>query len=330
MPQGLEIPFDRVTWRDGQLLAASDMQDDQTRISRLWQLHTRYMHETWGIAIGFEVSLHNGDSVVQVGPGYAVDEQGRPLVSSQTVPVAVPLVAGTEYQVLVIGYQSDAAFRDRVGLDLLCLGGGPDVRQESPTFSWKAPSEVRMGADVPLITAQVSNGQIQTSDTRARRYVQKLLRPYIAAGATDQGSTQWTAQANSPSGFTLYRVAIDTTDNAFNDTPFYFPELHMWNGAPLSVYGVTNTSPSSDFADFGGPYAFLTSASRTGFNFNLLVPSAGQAGNMHPVADPNLSQWTVSWVGIEVATCEPQFHLLIGILLNFTRFFPKFLGVKIV
>ena len=55
MAKGLEIPFDRVTWRDGQLLTANDMQSDQTRDSRLWQLHTRYLHDTWGIAIGFAV-----------------------------------------------------------------------------------------------------------------------------------------------------------------------------------------------------------------------------------------------------------------------------------
>lgn len=320
MVQGLQIPFDRVTYRDGQLFTALDMQDDQTINSRMWELHTRYLHETWGIAIGFQISGNAGDSVVQVGPGYAVDLQGRPLVSSQTVQVPLPLIVGPDYRVLVIGYQSDAAFRDQIGLDTLCVGGSPATRQEQPTFTWKLPDDVRMGADVPLIAVNVSKGTIVATDSRSRRYVQKLLRPYIATGATDQGSTQWnTIQGAAPAGYTLFRTTIDTSDGAFNDTPFYFPELHMWNQAPAAAYGVTNSSPNSDFADYGGPLAYLANPTSTSFDFNLMIPPLGATS-----VDPNTAQWTVTWVGIEVVQCGPQFHLILGFILNFFRLFPKF------
>jgi hypothetical protein len=320
MVQGLQIPFDRVTYRDGQLLTALDMQDDQAINSRMWELHTRYLHETWSIAIGFQVSGNPGDSVVQVGPGYAVDRQGRPLISSQTVQVPLPLIVGPDYRILVIGYQGDAAFRDQVGLDNLCVGPRLATRQESPTFNWKLPDDVRLGIDVPLIAVNVSNGTIITTDSRSRRFVQKLLRPYIASGATDQGSTQWNPiPGAAPEGFTLFQTPIDTSDGAFNDTPFYFPELHMWNQAPQSIYGVTNLSPNSDFADYGGPLTFLTNPTSTSFDFNLVLPTS--ANN---TLDPNNAQWTVSWVGIEVAQCGPQFHLILGFILNFRRLFPQF------
>lgn len=325
MIQDLQIPFDRVTYRDGQLLTAGDMQSDQARNARLWELHTRYLHATWGIAIGFTVSGNNGDSLVQVGSGYAVDQQGKPLVSSRTVPVPLPLIAGPEYQVLVIGYQDDASYRDLNSLDTLCFGGTPTLRQEAPTFSWKAPPDVRQGQDVPLVTVQVAKGTIQNLDTRVRRYVEKLTRPYVATGATDQGYTQWkVAQGVTPPGFLLYRSSIDTSDAGFNSTPFYFPELHMWNQAPASIYGGSNSSPDTDFVDYAGSYTFLTNPTQTGFDFNVLMPTSGP--NQQPLADPTVQKWTVSWVGVEVAECYPPLHLIVGLILNFT-IFPIFLEI---
>jgi hypothetical protein len=320
MVQGLEIPFNRVTYRDGQLLTAGDMQADHNRNSRLWDLHTRYLHNTWGIAIGFSVSANKGDSLVQIGPGYAVDLQGRPLVSSQTVALPVPLVSGTEYRVLVINYQSNSSYREQLNLDGACLGSSTD--QESPVFEWKAVADVQVGLDVPLITLQLTNGVIQSTDARARRYAQKLQRPYIAAGATDQGSTVWSQLSGVvPQGFTMYQTTIDTSDGAFNNAPYYFAELHMWSNVSAAVYGVTNSGPNKDFIDYGGPFTFMVSnQTSNSFTFRVIVPSVGDGSG----PDPNVSGWSVSWLGVEVASCEPKFTPILNILLNFTRRFPKF------
>lgn len=319
--QGPQISFDRVTYRDGQLLTAGDMQADQGRSSRLWDLHTRYLHGTWGVAIGFAVRANTGDTLVQVGPGYAVDLQGRPLVSSQTVPIPLPLIAGSAYQVLVINYQSKAAYRARVNLEGVCSGNST-ARQESPVFNWRDPGNVQMGLDIPLLTVLVTAGSVQSADTRVRRYVQKLQRPYIAAGATDQGSTQWSILSGAAgAGFTKYQTNIDTSDAAFNSTPYYFPELDMRNNAPQPIYGVSNSQAKTDFIDYGGPFTCLTNPTQTSFAFELVVPSLG--GNT--LADPNAYGWTVSWVGIEVATCMPEFQLIINIVLNFPQFFPLLL-----
>lgn len=316
--QGLEIPFDRVTYRDGQLLTAADLTADQDHNARLWDLHTRYLHDTWGIAIGYVVNAGVGDTLVQVSPGYAVDIQGRPLVLSQTVPVPLPLIVGTAYMVLVINYQDNAAYRERADLNGVCLGSSMND-QESPVFVWKDPSDVQLGNDIPLVTVQVTAGGVQSTDRRARRYVQKMVRPYIASGATDSGYTQWSQISNAaPSGFTFYQTVIDTSDSSFNNTPFYFAELHMGQRAPAQIYGVTNFGNNPDMADFGGPFTFIQNPSPTSFTFNLIVPSVGSSS----VADPNTSQWTLSWVGIEVAQCVPQFNWLINIILNFRWNFP--------
>ena len=55
MAHDLDIPFDRITYRDGQLLTALDLSDEQRRHDRLRRLHVRYLHDTWGIALGLEV-----------------------------------------------------------------------------------------------------------------------------------------------------------------------------------------------------------------------------------------------------------------------------------
>ena len=268
MVQGLEISFDRVTYRDGQLLTAADLTADQARNTRLWDLHTRYLHDTWGIAIGYVVNVGDGDTLLQVAPGYAVDIQGRPLVLSQTTPVPLPPIVGPAYMVLVINYQENAAYRVRADQNGVCLGNSIGD-QESPAFVWKDPADVQMGIDIPLITVQVSAGAVQSTDQRARRYVQKMVRPYIASGATDAGYTQWSQIPNvAPSGFTFYQTVIDTSDSSFNNTPFYFAELHMGKGAPAQIYGVTNFGNNPDMADFGGPFTVIQNSSPTSFTFN--------------------------------------------------------------
>ena len=89
-PRDLQIPFDRVTYRDGQLLASRDLQDDVRADQRLRSLHTRYLHDTWGIALGFTVTASVGSSSVHVGPGYAIDASAQELLLAEDIdgPVA--------------------------------------------------------------------------------------------------------------------------------------------------------------------------------------------------------------------------------------------------
>jgi len=54
-PAELQTPFDRVTYREGQLLASRDLHDDFDTAERLRRMHTRFLHYTWGIALGFSV-----------------------------------------------------------------------------------------------------------------------------------------------------------------------------------------------------------------------------------------------------------------------------------
>ena len=111
MSEDLAIPLDRVAWRDGQLLASRDLGDDVRRDARLRGLHTRYLHDTWGIALGFEIKTGAGQTSVIVGPGYAVDAYGRDILSPESVEVPAPDLEGPANLVLVASYLGDAAFR---------------------------------------------------------------------------------------------------------------------------------------------------------------------------------------------------------------------------
>ena len=326
-PGGLEIPFDRVTYRDGQLLTASDLAADLGRNRRLRQLHTQYLHSTWGIAIGYGVSGKDGDNAVQVGPGYAVDQQGRELVQVNTTAIPLPFPSQPELLVLSMKYQDDAAFQKRRDSLAACLGGDSDGLTESPVFEWKSPDDLILGRDVPLMTAQMNNGALVGGlDLRVRRYAQKLVRPYVASGATDPGRTGWTI-VTTRARLSIFKAAIDTTDAGFNSTPFYFPVLHMPNGVIAAFYGISNGQTNKDFADFSGPYSFLDNESQTGFDFNVVIPLVASTDG--PEVNPEKAGWTVSWLGIEpVGGCIPEFRLIeiffrFPLLLQQLRFLVK-------
>ena len=107
-----EIFCNRVTYREGQLFTARDMEDDRRREAWLRRLHMRYLHDTWGIALGFEVDKTNDNMSVRLKPGYAVDDQGRGLLQAETIQLPVPEVVGPESFVATLSYQEDAAFRE--------------------------------------------------------------------------------------------------------------------------------------------------------------------------------------------------------------------------
>ena len=83
---GLEIPLERITWRDGQLLASRDLRDEIRGDDRFRHLHVRYLHRSWGIVTGFEVTAL-GPQTLRVAPGFALDIEGRELLLAEAANV---------------------------------------------------------------------------------------------------------------------------------------------------------------------------------------------------------------------------------------------------
>ena len=113
MNNDFEIPFDRVIYKDGQKLTARGLEDDRRREAWLRLLHARYIHETWGIALGLEISKTDDNRFVRLKPGYAVDYLGRDLLLAEVIQLTVPNVVEPESFVLTLSYQEDSGFRER-------------------------------------------------------------------------------------------------------------------------------------------------------------------------------------------------------------------------
>lgn len=300
MPNDLDIPFDRVTYRDGQLLATQDLRDEQRNAFRRNALHTRYLHETWGVALGFEVRLLENASEVAIGPGHAVDQLGRDILLAKSVKVAVPHVGDPERFALTVRYQDDPAFRDRRELAAVCLSDGLSPRNERPAFAWLRPGEVQFGIEVPLASVVAEGGRvIDGPQLRVRRTARPFLRPHIGWGETEAGRTGWQF---SDMGLS---VDVDTSAAGFSNPPFYFAQV-------LGDFSRDEEYPDSQLVAFGrgaciplGGSAYITRSSQTGFTLRVRAHLANiskeQAEQCH---------WRVGWIGLEpVKGCEPSFDL---------------------
>jgi hypothetical protein len=327
MASDLDIPFDRVTYRDGQLLTALDLRDDLRRDARLRRLHTRYLHDTWGIALGFEVTqvgdkgerVEKGGKAVAVGPGYAVDGTGRDILLAENIHLTVPYGHAPEAFVLTVSYQEDAAFRDRPHLASVCLSGGLDPSHERANFAWRRPEEVRFGPEVPLVQVFVADGVIQGElDFRVRRNARALVRPHIGWGATELDRTRWVERVSKVTidkqqvEVRVLEVEVDTSEAGFTRAPYYFALLqgdfgHRGNGEePLfeSDLWPSSTEPAFFLDTFG----FISHAAEESFTYRI-----GDQPPFKRIIQPSEAKsrrWRISWLGIEPVTgCEPALNL---------------------
>lgn len=313
MPSDLDIPFDRITYRDGQLLTARDLRDDRRRDDRLRRLHTRYLHETWGIALGFKVRKAADNKAVVVGPGYAVDSAGRDILLAEGIHVPVPNVIGPETFVLTVSYQEDEAFRDRPDLAGLCLSDGLDPRHERPIFAWRRPEDVRFGPQVPLAHVAVAEGTIQL-DFRVRRNARPLVRPHIGWGATEPGRTRWHFEAKLESpNYGLYAI-VDTSAAGFTKRPYYFALLRGDFGTsvdrPPGLFQPDAWPTGTEPAFFLNAFGFITNATPKSFTYRIIPAGRLPFGAPIGPEEAENRRWSISWLGIEPVTgCKPVLDL---------------------
>jgi hypothetical protein len=309
----LGVPFDRITYREGQLLAARDLGEDRQDEARRRWLHVRHLHETWGIALGLTVHADQSGGAVVLGPGYAVDETGRDLVLANGLHLPVPQSAGAMRFVLTLRYLEDEAFRPTPGLSAVCPSGGLGVRRERPVVAWRAPDNVRFGPEVPLVQVTASGGTIQGGlDFRVRRHARPFVRPHLRWGVTDRGRTGWRAWQVGEQTLGL-EVEVDTADAGFLRTPHYFAALAGDVGP--TVGGTPATTPAAWPAELGvafglGGPGFLTKAESARFVYR--IPTVGElpfSQEITPV-EAESRDWTVAWLGAEPAGgCEPELDL---------------------
>jgi hypothetical protein len=295
MPDIADLAADRITYREGQRLTASDLQDDRNGRARLRRLHVRHLHETWGIAIGFDVQAAS-DEAVAVGPGYALDIAARDLALSTSLAVPVPAVAGPELFVLVATYMPDCAFPTTAAGAAVCLDAPVHPRRERPALALRTIAELEIGPMVPLCHVVVQNQKIAgTVQTRIRRYARRMVRPYVAGGVTDADSNLWTRFWHNNLWYGMSQ-RVDTSEAGFTATPQYVAQL-----VPVQPSPVNRTTTEVEQA-LAGAHGHIRETARDSFVFEAVV--------IERFIPDLLRSWAIRWVGVQpMAGCPPVLNL---------------------
>jgi hypothetical protein len=286
MEDDLNIPFDRVTYRDGQLLTAQDLNDDRNREAWLRRLHTRYLHGSWGIALGFEVEL--GDpGKLKVAPGHAVDGLGRDLLLATAVQIPVPNVSTSV--VLLMRFPDDRR-TDLLDLRAVCPGEGGPMR-DRPLFSWRRCEEVRQGLEIPLV--RITPPPRSELDLAVRRYARARARPHVAWGESERGRTAWKSWIFDRKNLGL-ELRVDTSIGAFRKRPCFFAMLRV----PVS----TQASGEDVRTVPVGSFSHIAEATTTGFVYRLMSSALSPTLSTVSLDEAKKGRWTLSWFGIEPET----------------------------
>lgn len=129
---------ERPQFFNGERLFAPDLQSVEAFNREMRWLHNRSLHQP-GIGSGFAVSGEKGDRVVTVGPGYALDSEGREIVLTRERQLSIPPVAGEEdgqpsHFNLTVSYANELEETEtRAGV---CSPSGVVRRREEPVFCW--------------------------------------------------------------------------------------------------------------------------------------------------------------------------------------------------
>lgn len=322
MSTNVNIPaLERPAFFDGQRLTANDLTEMQNWNRELRWLHNRGLH-TWGIALGLDVVGQRGDRFVTVHPGYALDCQGRELILSQPQTIAVPAVAGASNGEAVTYYVT-ASYAEDADLPIsetrsgVCQGSGAVRRPEQPRLRWQSPNDTtsegsyRSGLDIILGTVQVKNCQlaVPVSETE-RRNARPAHQPYIAAGQTEAGATQWIFWPNSNQDTAVgVQTTVDTSLAGFGATPNYI--AHMIGNREFYEPSGTPEFPEPGLLLDGS--TFVLNPTPSSFICRLLLPrnlSLGPNYNLNadaffsPTSDAlnrleKELMWHVVWMGVE-------------------------------
>ena len=290
--------LERITFFNGQRLTAEDLTAVQAANRDLRWLHNRSLHG-WGIAAGFSVTGDAGDTAVQIGPGYAIDCQGREIILSTSITKSVPAVASAADGVspaiyyLVASYLDDSDQAVLQNRDGVCMPSGTVRLTEAPELDWITPFALDPTSQVVLAQISVLNCQLSVPVNLAvRRFARISSQPYIGAGETPFGQQIWQlwqpAGATSPVG--LY-CTVDTATANFHTTPSYIAHIagaRLWPPPPATAQGVLM------------PVVSLVNAGPTGFtvqaNLTTLTPPIVDSTQWVNFAN---NQWQVVWMGIE-------------------------------
>ena len=326
----------RIGYFDGQLLAVRDLQDDAERESWLRGAHVSVVHNTWGVALGFNVS-RKPENVVEVGPGVAYDCRGREIISVHTLIVGRP-TAPSQSKAAIWWFDLVIRYREQAELDSArdCLSAGFNPREERPVWRWRfagdvpgeaeanlaQPDSLRLGEEIPLARFELTaDGEISEPDFSVRRNAQGLVRPHIAGG---QHNSELQELADG-----VYTTLMDTTQAGFSQTPYYFARIAM----PNLLSTAANPNTVEMLRQLIGPLVTIRDPLPDSFHLDVRFAGSGTGPTgtaasgsfllqalMHAMGVSALTA-EVNWMGIEpIGGCLPPLELPSAIL-----FMPVFM-----
>jgi hypothetical protein len=274
-----DIPrLERPSFFDGQRLMAHDLASAQAYNRELRWLHNRSLHG-WGIAFGFAVTGSRGDQSVKVDFGYAIDCIGRDLVLDAPIEMPIPAVAsasdgGPVTYYLTVSYAEDAQLAPitRAGA---CKASGAVRRPEMPLIRWQNPkdtdpsSRYRYGLDVVLASVSILNCQLTEASTRERREAVPPQQPYVAAGRSQVGGTDWRLWPNDNSALGV-ATTVTTSEAGFQIAPRY--QAHVVGERMFQVAAGGET-----FLVDG--YAQIVQGTASSFELRVILPAGTTVGS---------------------------------------------------
>lgn len=305
-----KLDFERFVYRQGQLLASDDFRDQQRmEAARRW-MHNSAIHNAWGVAVGFEFSLSgntpqtwDAHETLTIHPGIAYDCFGRELILAREVEFSRDIFEDErgnlredlrgQQLLLVFRYQESGmpATADS------CFGSRNSTALPPPLFVWKSRREVCFGPDVPILLVSFANSAVVESYSSSRAHPE--ARPKIRSGQTVQGQTawqEWVIPQSLPVVLGL-KVAIDTREAGFQQTPCYF----AWLNGPLPVIIGGRVAMLA-------PFVSLAEETPTGFIVRVLLAGTPRPQLPTVILSPtaaNRQRLTVCWLGIEHAGFVP-------------------------
>lgn len=324
MANGQRTTTQRLQYFQGQLLTARDLQDEAAFETRLRGLHVNLVHNTWGVALGFEVAVAAEGTAVTVDPGIAYDCLGREIVSVRSLSIGLPPPPRQSHARqwwfdLVVRYDETIGVETAVH----CVGNGISAREERPFWRWcfagdvdeselppaDVSAEVRLGEEVPLArfairaTERTGGRIVGAPDLTIRRNAQGLVRPHIASG-----SAYVEFKDGFESDLVLISTWIDASSGGFNQTPAYFANIELpAELLPLFAAAVI------------GPFVSIRAPNRSGFYLDVraalsprdgFIPIAGathRTANITTDRKNDIGQVKVNWFGMEANEgCPPE------------------------
>ncbi|HET7017129.1 MAG TPA: hypothetical protein VFI65_24615 [Streptosporangiaceae bacterium] len=309
----------RMNWFDRQFLRAQDFADESDyQVDRL-RRHTRTLH-TPGVAEGLAVTGQPGDGAITVGPGTAVDDQGREIVLlSSLTKLALPSSATAELYICYSEAQTSPSQDPGVT--------GYTRVSEIPQFIFRetAPGKQPVpGSGVLLAALSLKGGSLTSApdvsgQTRAGAAVGDVGAFSVTLKAVGQPASAWPRLTASGPNQVAVAGDLRLTGQGGASGALTLP-------GPLTLNDVTFTAPGQNKLQVGGDLTVMAAGSSKGnlsLNGTLILQGGLQFGTAAAVTaisrDTSLSQNRDTAVPTEAAVKSYVDHRL-GVQIGRLRF----------